>query len=84
MYLEYKRKITVEYQGKFYKFKDCQDSLYYYDTAYDTSISDTKYKYNYPITPYLFLRTAKDSKPYFNSNEIEGDNNAIRVQHING
>ena len=52
------RAITVEYQEKVYKSKECQEVLYYYDTADDNSISDATNKYNYLITPYSFLRTA--------------------------
>ena len=44
--------ITVEFQEKVYKFKECQDGLYYYDTAADNYIYDETNKSNAPITPY--------------------------------
>ena len=74
------RVITVEYQGKLYKFKECQDGLYYYDTAADNSISGATNEYNAPITTYLFLITVEDNKYYYISNEIEGANNVRKVQ----
>ena len=49
--------ITVEYQGKIYKFRECQDGLYYYDTETGKSISGATNKSNAPITPYSFPRT---------------------------
>ena len=64
--------ITVDYQDKVYKFKECQDGLYYYGTAAYNYISDATDKSNAPITPYLFLSTIEDNKYYFSSNEIEG------------
>ena len=41
-------------------------------------------KSNDPFKPYLFLSTVEDNKSYFSSNEIEGANNARKVQHIIG
>ena len=49
--------ITVQYQGKVYKFKDYQDGLYHNDTVADDSISDATNKYNATITTYFFLST---------------------------
>ena len=60
--------ITVEYQGKFYNFKECQDRLFYSDTAIDNSISGATNKSNAPITTYLFLSTVEDKKFYFSIN----------------
>ena len=65
------REIIVGYHGKIYKFKDCQDGLYYNDTAVDNPISSTTDKSNAPIIPYFFLRTVEDNISYFISNEIE-------------
>ena len=42
------RAITVEYQGNLYKFKDLQDWLCYYYTAFDNSISGATNKSNAP------------------------------------
>ena len=78
------REITVEYQVKIYKFKECQDGLYYYDTEVDNYISGSTNKYNAPITNYLFLCTVEDNKSYFSSNETEGANNERKVQKIIG
>ena len=60
--------ITVEYQGNFYKFKECQDGLYYYNTAVENSISGATDKYDAPITRYLFLSTVEENRSYFSSN----------------
>ena len=46
------REITLEYQEKIYNFKECQDRLYYYDTAVDNSISGATDESNSQITPY--------------------------------
>ena len=62
------RAITVEYQEKVYKSKECQDVLYYYDTADDNSISDATNKSNAPITTYSFLSTLEDKNSYFRIN----------------
>ena len=43
------RAITVDYQGKFYKFKECQYGLYYYYNAAENSISIATNKPNSPI-----------------------------------
>ena len=75
--------ITVEYQGKIYRFKYCQDGLYYYDTVVDNPISGATDEYNFPITPF-FSSTVEDNKSYFSRNEIEGENYAIKVQQIIG
>ena len=48
------RTITVEYQGKIYKFKECQDGLYYYNTAVGNPISGATNEYNTPTKPYFF------------------------------
>ena len=50
--------ITVQYQGKIYKFNVCQDGLYYYDTATENSMSGATYKPHAPLTPYSFLSSA--------------------------
>ena len=84
MYSSKDRAIKVEYQGKNYKFKECQDGLYYYDTAFDNSISGATNKSNAPMTPYLFLITVEDNKSYFSSNESEAANSARKVQQIIG
>ena len=76
--------ITMEYQGIIYKFKECQDRLYYYETADKNSISGATNRHNAPITPYSFLSSVKDNKSYFSRNEIEGENYAIKVQQIIG
>ena len=49
------RTIKMEYKDKIYKFKECQDRLYYYDTAAKNSISGAADKSNFPITPHSFL-----------------------------
>ena len=76
--------ITVDYQDKVYKFKECQDGLYYYDTVAYNYISYATDKYNAPTTGYSFLSTVYDNKSYFISNEIEGANNARKPQQIIG
>ena len=84
IYSSKERAITVEYQGKLYKFKNFQYGLYYYDTAVLKYISSKPDKYNSPITNSLFLRTVEYNKSYFSSNKIEGANNARKVQQIIG
>ena len=69
------RAIKVQYQGKVYKFKECQGGLYYYDNAAGNSISDATDKSNDPITTYSFISTVEDNKSYFISYEIEGEKN---------
>ena len=76
--------ITVDYQDKVYKFKECQDGLYYYDTVAYNYISYATDKSNAPTTDYSFLSTVYDNKSYFIRNEIEGSNHAIKVQQIIG
>ena len=76
------RVITVDHQGKNYWSKECQDGLYYYDNTVYNPISGTTNKSNYTITPYSFIITIEDNKSYFSSNEIEGANNARKLQHI--
>ena len=58
--------------------------MYYYETEFDNLISGAINKYNSPINPYLFLGTKEDNKSYFSSNEIEGENNARKLQQIIG
>ena len=53
--------ITLDYQGTCYKFKEFQDRLYYYDTAFGNPISGATNKSNSPITPYLFLSIIEDN-----------------------
>ena len=84
IYSSKERANAVEHQGKFYKFKECQYGLYYYENAVDNSISGATNKSNSPITPYLFLSTVEENKSYFSSNEIEGANNTRKVQQIIG
>ena len=76
--------ITVEYKYKVYKFKECQDGLYYHDTAAENHISDATDKSNFSITTYLFLSTVDDNTSYFSSNETEGANIARKSQQIIG
>ena len=74
MNISKERVITVDHQGK--------DGLYYYDNTVYNPISGTTNKSNYTITPYSFIITIEDNKSYFSSNEIEGANNARKLQHI--
>ena len=78
------RAVTVEYKGKKYKFKECQYGLYYYDTEVDKPISGVTNKYNAPINPYYFWSAVEYNRSYSVINEIQGANNARKVQHIIG
>ena len=62
------RAIAVWYQGIFYKFKECQDRLYYYDNVVDNPIYGATNKSNAPITTYSFLSTVEDKKSYLRIN----------------
>ena len=62
------RAIKVDYQGKNYKIKGCQERLYYYGTTADNYISVATDISNATIYPYLFLIPLKHNKHYFRSN----------------
>ena len=49
------RAITVDYQYNVYKFKKCQDGLYYYETVVDNHISGATNKSNSPFAPLTSL-----------------------------
>ena len=67
--------MLVHYKDKVYKFKECAEGLYYYDTATSEPI---KPKTN--VISYSFLETVKDNKEYYTSQEIKGAELARKTQ----
>ena len=71
MYLRKERAIIAEYKNQIIKFQECHDGLYYYDNAN---------KFISHIDSYSFLITVKDNKEYFRISEIQGAEEARKVQ----
>jgi hypothetical protein len=65
--------LLVEFDKCVYKFQECANGLYFFDTA-----SSVKSKSE--ITPYSFLETVKDNKQFFTSQEIKGAEKARSIQ----
>ena len=59
------RSITMEYQVKVYKLKEFQDGLYYYDSAFEKSISCVTNTYNAPIDQYFFPKYRRRQQVLF-------------------
>ena len=64
--------IIVKHDNNIFKFKECKDGLYYYDTAQD--------KVNYDVTNYSFLETVADNSKFFSADEIKGAMRARQTQ----
>ena len=75
------RAIFVELGDEVWKFAECRDGLYYFDTAPNNTKKD---KSKDAITHYSNLATVNANKKYFTSNEIQGANNAREMQQIIG
>jgi hypothetical protein len=67
------RALLVEFQERVYKFQECANGLYYYDT----NNSD---KPKPEVTNYSCLQTVKDNKEYFTRQEIKGAEAARTLQ----
>ena len=65
------RAIIVEHNNHIIKFQVCCDGLYYYHTAN---------KFISHVNSYSFLTTVKDNKEYFRTSEIQGSDEASKVQ----
>jgi hypothetical protein len=75
------RAIFVELGENVWKFAECRDGLYYYDTA-PFLTGDNKSKD--AVTHYSNLSTVRANKEFFTSNEIQGANRAREMQQIIG
>ena len=73
------RAITVMMaNGSEYKFNECPDGLYYYDTA---KKSEGYYNKTKPIlTPYSFAMTVNENKSFFTKREVMAAEGAQRLQ----
>jgi hypothetical protein len=67
------RALIVEFQGQVFKFEECANGLYYYDT-----VGGIKSKNE--IIPYSFLETVQANKEYFTRQEIKGAEKARLIQ----
>ena len=61
------RAMLVHYKDEVYKFKECAEGLYYYDT-----VNSKPNKSKSDVTSYSFLETVKDNKEHYTSHEIKG------------
>jgi hypothetical protein len=72
------RAIFVDFGASTFKFQECQDGLYYYDTASKaTKPKDT-------VSNYSLLSTVAANKEFYTSNEIKGANSARALQQTIG
>ena len=67
--------------GEMYKFLECPDGLYHFDTS---SISNNLSKSKSNVTPYSFAMTVSDNKKYFSKSEIARAEGAQRLQQTLG
>jgi hypothetical protein len=67
------RALLVEFEGEIFKFEECDNGLYFYDTIVPS-------KSKLVSTPYSFLETVKDNKEYFTNHEIKGAETARSLQ----
>ena len=73
------RAICVHYQGTTYKFKECSEGLYCYDTD-DDGVNEAM-----PLTQQLaFPQTVQENKRFFTQDEIKGAEEARRIQQLIG
>jgi hypothetical protein len=65
--------MLVHHQSKVLKFRECDDGLYYYDTAEHNHN-------NVELTNYSFLETVADNSNFFSTDEIKGALRAHQTQ----
>ena len=63
--------IYVTHNGNTYSFRECDDGLYFYDTATHTSGAEHTLASKATLVPVL-AQTVEDNKSYFSKEEIEG------------
>ena len=67
------RAILLHHKGQIFRFKECIDSLYYWDT---------KAKSKTPVTNYSFINTVAHNKQQFTKKDVEGAENARNMQAV--
>eukprot|EP00957_Ditylum_brightwellii_P106954 8160021-Ditylum_brightwellii.AAC.1 len=77
MDMEQERAITVRYEGKKFKFKECSEGLYYYNTAQGDSEEQINEN---PGVLNCLVQTAKDNKTFFTKDEIKGAKEVCCIQ----
>ena len=72
--------ILLHVNGQTYKFLECQDGLYFYDTKHLPNHSNTMLSNYSAPSSYHFLQRVDDNKAFYTRRQIEGADTARRIQ----
>ena len=72
--------ILLHVNGQTYKFLECQDGLYFYDTKHLPNHSNNMLSNYSAPSSYHFLQRVDDNKAFYTRRQIEGADTARRIQ----